>query len=40
MVPENIRTPTTEGTGNSEGGGGGVSKTQEFPEGSGGCMIN
>ena len=34
MVPENIHTPTTEGIGNSEGGGGG-SKTQEIPEGRG-----
>jgi len=37
VVPENIHTPTTEGIGNSEGGGGwGGSKTQEIPEGRGG----
>ena len=35
VVPENIHTPTTEGIGNSEGVGGGGSKTQEIPEGRG-----
>ena len=33
VVPENIHTPTTEGIGNSEGGGG--SEAQEIPEGRG-----
>ena len=35
VVPENIHTPTTEGIGNSEGEGGGGSKTQEIPGGRG-----
>ena len=35
MVPENIQTPTTEGIGNFQGGGGGGSQAQEIPEGRG-----
>ena len=35
VVPENIQTFTTEGIGNSRGGGGGGSEAQEIPGGRG-----